>query len=184
MDSFSVPVHNQSKAFEALRAKIQNFDDKLNDLRNHTEKAVRKANDAQALNDANNNSKVVSTVEKVKNLDQEANNTLEDANELLRNASALLGEAREAFENLLIEAQQGQDSRDRLNETLVTNHLELYEVQQPVRKAEEHALRLEAKVGVVIITVCLSEVHNQQFFITRMSAYLEPANNSQYSARL
>ena len=160
MDDFSVPVRNQSKAFEALRAKIQDFDDKLNDLHNHTVNAVNKASDAQALNDANNSSKVVSTVEKVKNLTQEANSTLEDANELLRNASALLGDAREAFENLLLEAQQGQDSRDRLNETLVTNQLELYEVQQPVRKAEEHALKLEAKVGIMVFIMCPFKVHN------------------------
>ena len=160
MDDFSVPVRNQSKAFEALRAKIQDFDDKLNDLHNHTVNAVNKASDAQALNDANNSSKVVSTVEKVKNLTEEANSTLEDANELLRNASALLGDAREAFENLLLEAQQGQDSRDRLNETLVTNQLELYEVQQPVRKAEEHALKLEAKVGIMVVIMCPFKVHN------------------------
>jgi hypothetical protein len=32
--------------------------------------------------------------------------------------------------------------------------LELYEVQQPVRKAEEHALKLEAKVSFRFITVC------------------------------
>jgi len=154
MESFSVPVHNQNKAFEDLRAKIQNFDDKLDDLHNHTRSAISKASDAQALNFANNNSKVMSTVEKVKNVTQEANHTLEDATELLRNASALLGDAREAFGNLFQEAQLGQDSRERLNETLETNHLELYEVQQPVRKAEEHALKLEAKVGITFTAMC------------------------------
>lgn len=158
MNSFSLPVHNQSKAFENLRAKIQNFDDKLNDLRNHTGNAISKASDAQALNNANNNSKVMSTVEKVKNLQQDANHTLEDSQELLRNASALLRDAREAFDNLFLEVQQGQDSRDRLNETLETNQLELYEVQQPVRRAEEHALKLEAKVSITFITVCPSSL--------------------------
>jgi chromosome segregation ATPase len=102
----------------------------------------------------------VSTVEKVKNLTQEANSTLEDANELLRNALALLGGARDAFENLHLEAQQGQGSRDKLNETLMTNQLELYEVRQPVRKAEEHALKLEAKVGIMIVIMCLFKFHN------------------------
>jgi cellobiose-specific phosphotransferase system component IIA len=159
MNEFSVPVHNQSKAFEALRAKIQNFDDKLIDLSDHTDNAVHKANDAETLNDANNNSKVVSTVEKVKNLTQEANSTLEDAVKLLKNASALLRNAHDAFENLLVETQNGQDSRDRLNETLVTNQLELYEVRQPVQKAEEHALKLEMKVGIMIV-MCLLKVHN------------------------
>jgi archaellum component FlaC len=154
MDSFSVPVRNQTKAFEDLRTKIQNYDDKLDDLRNHTENAVHKANDAQALNDANSNSKVISTVEKVKNITQQANHTLEDAKELLSNASTLLRDAREALENLFQEAQQGQYSRDRLNETLETNQLELYEVQQPVRKAEQHALKLEAKVSIRFFTVC------------------------------
>ena len=165
MDGFSVPVRNHSKAFEALRAKIQNFDDKLSDLNNHTLNAVSKANEAEALNDANNNSKVMSTVEKVKNLTQEANSTLEDANKLLRNASAYLGDARDAFENLRIETEQGQDSRDRLNETLVTNQLELYEARQPVQKAEEHALKLEAKVGVMIIVLCPVKDYIHQDFI-------------------
>jgi hypothetical protein len=103
----------------------------------------------------------VSTVEKVKNLTQEANSTLEDANELLRNASPLLGDA---FENLCLEAQQGQGSRDKLNETLMTNQLELYEVWQPVWKAEEHALKLEAKVGIMIVIMCLSKFHNHSFY--------------------
>jgi chromosome segregation ATPase len=155
MNGFSLPVQNQSKSFENLRAKIQKFDDKLNDLRNHTENAISKASDAQALNDANNNSKVISTVEKVKNLQQDANQTLEDAQELLRNASALLGDARDAFDNLLLEVQQGQDSRERLNETLETNQLELHEVQLPVRRAEEHALKLEAKVSFMYIVVAI-----------------------------
>lgn len=154
MDSFSIPVHIQNKAFEDLRAKIQTFDEKLDNLRNHTENAVGKADDAQALNDANSNSKVMSTVDKVKNITQEANHTLEDAKGLLSNASVLLRDARNAFENLYQEAQQGQDSRERLNETLETNQLELFEVQQPVRKAEEHALKLEAKVHFRFITVC------------------------------
>lgn len=154
MDSFSIPVRNQNKAFEDLHAKIQSFDDKLDDLRNHTENAVGKANDAQILNVDNSNSKVMSTVDKVKNITQEANQTLEDAKELLSNASALLGDARDAFENLYQEAQQGQGSRERLNETLETNQLELHEVRQPVRKAEEHALKLEAKVSFSFITVC------------------------------
>jgi len=145
MNGFSVPVHNQSKAFEALRAKIQNFDDKLNDLINHTVNAHNKANDAEILNDANNNSKVVSTVEKVKNLTQEANSTLEDAKELVSNASALLEGAHVEFNYLLEETQRGQDLRDRLNETVVNYQLELYEVQQPVRRAQEHALKLEMK---------------------------------------
>jgi ABC-type transporter Mla subunit MlaD len=159
MDGFSIPVYNQSTAFEALRTKIQNFDDKLSDLQNHTLNAVTKANEAEELNDANNNSKVMSTVEKVKNLTQEANSTLEDANELLTNASAFLRDAQDSLKNLREETQQGQDSRDRLNETLVNNHLLLYEVQQPVQKAEEHALKLEAKVGIMIIILCPLKVH-------------------------
>jgi chromosome segregation ATPase len=154
MNSFSLPVHNQSKSFENLRSKIQNFDNKLNDLRNHTENAISKASDAQTLNDANSNSKVMSTVEKVKNLQEAANRTLEDAQDLLRNASALLGDARGAFDNLFLEVQQGQDARERLNETLETNQLELYEVQQPVQRAEEHALKLEAKVSCTF-TLCV-----------------------------
>lgn len=165
MEGFSVPVHNQSKAFEDLRAKIQNFDDKLTDLHNHTVNAVSKAIEVGALNDANNNSKVMSTVEKVKNLTQEANSTQEDANELLRNASAFLSDARDALENLRLETEQGQDSRDRLNETLVTNQLELYEVRLPVQKAEEHALKLEAKVSIMIVILCPLKVHIHLAFI-------------------
>jgi ABC-type transporter Mla subunit MlaD len=154
MDGFSVPVRNQSKAFEALRAKIQNFDDKLSDLHNRTLNAVSKANEADALNDANNNSKVISMVENVKNLTKEANSTLKDANELLSNASAFLRDEQDALDNLRIETEQGQDSRDRLNETLVINRLELYEARQPVQKAEEHALKLEAKVGIMLVILC------------------------------
>ena len=168
MDGFSVPVHNQSKAFEDLRAKIQNFDDKLTDLHNHTVNAITKAIEAGALNDANNNSKVMNTVEKVKNLTEEANGTLEDAKELLRNASAFLRDARDALENLRVETEQGQDSRDRLNETLVTNELELYEVRLPVQKAEEHALKLEAKVSIMIIILCPLKVYIHQAFIADM----------------
>jgi chromosome segregation ATPase len=168
MNSFSLPVHNQSKSFENLHAKIQNFDNKLNDLHSHTEHAISKASDAQALNDANNNSKVVSTVEKVKNLQQDSNRTLEDAQDLLRNATALLGDSREAFDNLFLEVQQGQDAREKLNETLETNQLELYEVQQPVRRAEEHALKLEAKVSCTFsilcpLSLCVSLLNIQAF---------------------
>jgi chromosome segregation ATPase len=180
MNGFSVPVHNQSTAFEALRAKIQNFDDKLSDLHNHTLNAVSKANDAEALNDDNSDSKVVSTVEKVKNLTQEANSNLEDAEKLLTNASALLRDARDAFENLLLETQHGQDSRDKLNETLVTKQLDLYEVRQPVQQAEEHALKLEMKVGVMIV-MCPLKVYNHQAFIAKVWAYLETGDNNQYS---
>jgi ABC-type transporter Mla subunit MlaD len=156
MNGFSVPVRNQSKAFEALRAKIQNFDDKLSDLQNHTVNAVSKAHEAKALNDANNNSKVMSTVEKVRNLTQETNSTLEDADELLRNASVFLRDAQDALDSLRIETEQGQDSRDRLNETLETNRFELYAAEQPVERAKEHALKLEAKVSPMIIILCPS----------------------------
>lgn len=173
MDGFSVPVHNQSKAFEDLRAKIQNFDDKLTDLHNHTVNAVGKAFEAGALNDANNNSKVMSMVEKVKNLTQEANSTQEDANELLKNASAFLRNARDALDDLRVETEQGQDARDRLNETLVTNQLELYDARLPVQKAEEHALKLEAKVGIMIVILCPLKVHIHQAFIADVGIFVD-----------
>jgi chromosome segregation ATPase len=180
MNGFSVPVHNQSEAFEALRVKIQNFDDKLNDLNNRTQNTFYKANDAEALNDANNNSKVTSTVEKVKNLTQEANSTLEDANKLLRNASALLRDARIAFENLLVEIENGQVSKDKLNETLVTNEVELHAVRLPVQQAEEHAQKLDIKVGILIV-MCRLKVYNNQACIAKMWAYLGTGKNNQYS---
>jgi Laminin Domain I. len=181
MSGFSVPVYNQSKAFEALRAKIQNFDDRLIDLNDRTLNVVETANNAEALNSANNDSKVVSTVEKVKNLTQEANSTLEDASELLRNASALLRDAGDAFDSLNLETQQRQNLRDRLNETLVTNQLELFEVQKPLQEAEAHVLKLEAKVGVMIVIMCPLKVHNHQAFIGKLCAFLKTGGNNQYN---
>ena len=148
MKSYSLPVHNQSKAFEDLRKKIHNFDDKLEDLNNHTIASINKADEAQSLNNANSNSKISGTVDRVMNLTKEANHTLEDARILLKNASDLLGESKNAFDRLTHEHQVGQNARDELNETLVANQLELYEVEQPVKKAKDHAEKLEAKVNM------------------------------------
>ncbi|KAJ9580421.1 hypothetical protein L9F63_024397, partial [Diploptera punctata] len=145
MKSYSLPVHNQSTAFEELRKKIHEFDDKLEDLNNHTVASINKANEAQSLNNANSNSKIMGTVDRVMNLTKEANNTLEEAKDLLKNASALLGESRYAFERLAQEYQVGQNGKDELNETLTSNQLDLFEVEQPVKKAKDHAETLEAK---------------------------------------
>ncbi|KAG8228153.1 hypothetical protein J437_LFUL002807 [Ladona fulva] len=140
---FSLPVSNQSKEFEDLRKKIDEFDLKLEDLRNNSMMADGKATEAESLNEVNKNAKFSSKVETVKNLTKESEKTLKEANEYLKNASEILKGARNDFEN---KNRDGlRDVNKQVNSSIEAKEEELESVKEPVELAQEHSEELHQR---------------------------------------
>lgn len=87
-------------SLEKLRQAIQDFDDKLEDLRNNTASAQEISDKALMLNNMNKEAKLSSKVYTIKNMTKDANDTLANAKMLLKNATDALEDARGATAEL------------------------------------------------------------------------------------
>ncbi|XP_063239907.1 laminin subunit alpha [Bacillus rossius redtenbacheri] len=145
MQEFSAPVRDQSAAFAALRDKIRQFDDKLEDLQAHGRDSVEKVAFAQGFNDDNRNSKVVGKVNTAKALTQEANSTLRRAEVLIKNASLYLDEAGQTLEDLYSAARGCRLISAQLNDSYNDKERELSTLTTPVMEAELHAQNLTVR---------------------------------------
>lgn len=96
MTDSSLPISNHEKDVDGLRVRIEEFDDKLEDLRNNSFQALATVASAAALNDASRRAKLTSNVQAVNTVTQDAESALTDAKLLLRNASLAVDETRAA----------------------------------------------------------------------------------------
>ena len=100
MRNFTIPITNQSKELEKLRKAIQDFDDRLEDLKNHTESAQETSDKSILLNKINKDEKLSSKVNTIKNMTKDSNETVANAKILLKNATDALDDARSATAEL------------------------------------------------------------------------------------
>ncbi|KAK6627792.1 hypothetical protein RUM44_010271 [Polyplax serrata] len=137
--NFTIPITNQSMSLEKLRQAIQDFDDKLEDLRNNTASAQEISDKALMLNNMNKEAKLSSKVYTIKNMTKDANDTLANAKMLLKNATDALEDARGATAELYREKNKGNEAKANLNATLLSESSELSDLHNPVEMAKVKA---------------------------------------------
>ncbi|XP_046389625.1 laminin subunit alpha [Ischnura elegans] len=147
MMDFNVPMFNQSKEFEDLRKKIEEFDAKLDDLRNNSAMAEKKYTEAEALNLQNRNAKFAPKVMSVNNMTKETESSMGEAKDYLKKSFDILGRTNDNFLNLNKIIDDLNEDNKKMNETIEQKEEELKSVKEPAERAITHAEELSTRAS-------------------------------------
>ncbi|KAL0280200.1 UNVERIFIED_CONTAM: hypothetical protein PYX00_001570 [Menopon gallinae] len=143
MSNFTVPVTKQAMELEKLRKKIEDFNEKMDDLQNNTAAAEEATKKAFMLNHMNKEAKLSSKVYTIRNMTKDADDILKEVEKLLKNSTVALQDAKDAAAELEKERKRGMEEKNRLNETLLRDAAELESLYEPVKNAQVHSEGLE-----------------------------------------
>lgn len=94
--NFTVPVTKQAMELEKLRKKIEDFNEKMDDLQNNTVAAEEVTKKAFMLNHMNKVAKLSSKVYTIRNMTKDTDDILKEVEKLLENSTVALRDAKDA----------------------------------------------------------------------------------------
>lgn len=100
IEDFIAPVKQQNKKLDDLHSDIKVFKEKLEDIKQHANDAIKLSWDASYLHSKNKNATVNSKFETVKNHTKETENNIEGTSRLQKEGDIVLGEIFRFLKNL------------------------------------------------------------------------------------
>ncbi|XP_026292152.1 laminin subunit alpha [Frankliniella occidentalis] len=175
MAKFAEPVTNHSHLLLELQKQLNEFNDKLENLRNNSDSTVKLTTETKIINEKNKNAQVKNKVNAVNQLAESAQNILNDAKELLTKTAKLIIDAKKDFSDIELAATRVVEIKNSLNDSINEQKVKLSELEDVYEGADVHAAVLANRAAE--LEKQLSPTRDQsQFALTAANAYLDIVN--------
>ncbi|XP_034231739.1 laminin subunit alpha isoform X3 [Thrips palmi] len=183
MEEYSKPVTDHTHLLNALQKQLDDFNEKLEDLRNNSDSTLKRTTETNILNQQNKNAKVKNKITAVENLAKTAAEVLTDSKQSLNTTTNLILEAKEDFEQIGSEASKVKESKNTLNDTITELGIKLKEIDDLKISADIHAENLENMAAK--LENQLSPARDRaQYALTAANAYVDIVNTTQYALKI
>lgn len=168
IESFVEPVKKQNDKLNGLKADINTFNDKIKDIKEHANEAIKLSWEADNLNLKNKNGTVNSKFETVNNHTKETENNIVGTAELKKQGDFLLAEIFRYLKNLENVNNQLKSINSQVEMDLPEKGKHYDELEDLIANASNHRTQLAETVILrkqISIYLCVSE-NSPLFFLS------------------
>ncbi|KAK3929045.1 Laminin subunit alpha [Frankliniella fusca] len=178
MAKFAEPVNNHSRLLLELQKQLNEFNDKLENLKNNSDSSLKLTTDTNILTEKNKNAQVKNKVNAVNQLAESAQNILDDAKQLLAKTASLILDAKKDFSDIEQVATRVVAIKNSLNDSINEQRVKLSELEDVYEGADVHAALLANRAAE--LERQLSPARDQsQYALTAANAFVDIVNATQ-----